>query len=565
MLHHAGAPEVALRVRRSFNAPALAGDLFGGVTTAAVALPVALGFGVASGLGPLAGLYGAVMVGFFAAVFGGAPAQVSGTAAPMAIAMAVVVTRHADHLAEAFTIVILAGSIQILLGVLRLGSFVAYTPYSVVSGFMSGIGIVIVVMQGAPMLGAATAPGRALDTIRSWPDAVAAVNPDAVAVAAVALAVSWGWPRGIRRFLPAPLAALIIGSLAGSLWFGDAPVLGATVSGPPSFETPAFSLDFVASALQPAFILALIGSVNSLLTLLVTDSLTRRRHNPNRELVGQGIGNIAAGLIGGLPGAGSPPLTVLNISAGGRTALAGVVRAAVLLALALGMGGIAEPVPQAVLAGILAKVGWDTIDWRFLTRIRRIGRSYAVVMLITLVLTVFVDLVTAVALGFIAAAIARARDAERLELDGVVSAPLLDQSFLADGKGAGELDPYMARVGLVALRGRFSVASANALARVVGADIREHDVVIFDFSSTTHMDDSAALIMEQLIGIAAEDGTACIVMNLSDPVAGALQSLDVLRRVPKHHIVDSLDEARCAAKRVLDSRDRSHAPSRSEI
>ena len=295
----------------------------------------------------------------------------------MAIAMAVVVTRHADHLAEAFTIVVLAGSIQILLGVLRLGSFVAYTPYSVVSGFMSGIGIVIVVMQGAPMLGAATAPGRALDTIRSWP--------------------------------------------------------------------------------------------------------------------------------------------------------------------------------------------WDTIDWRFLTRIRRIGRGYAVVMLITLVLTVLVDLVTAVALGFIAAAIARARDAERLDLDGVVSAPLLDQSFLPDGKGAGELDPYMARVGLVALRGRFSVASANALARVVGADIREHDVVIFDFSSTTHMDDSAALIMEQLIGIAAEDGTACIVMNLSDPVAGALQSLDVLRRVPKHHIVDSLDEARCAAKRVLDSRDRSHAPSRSEI
>ena len=542
-------------MRGSFSVRTFTGDLFAGVTTAAVALPVALGFGLASGLGPLAGMYGAVAVCFFTAVFGSVPAQVSGTAAPMAIAMAVVVTRHAGDLTEAFTIVMLAGLIQILLGALRIGSFVTYTPYSVVSGFMSGIGVIIIVMQALPMLGGAIVPGGALDSIRAWPGAVAAVNPDASMVGAVALTVSFFWPRRFRRFLPAPLAALIIGTLAAFFWFGNAPLLGTTVSGLPSLQLPRLSPAFLVGVIQPAFILALIGSVNSLLTLLVADSLTRKRHNPNRELVGQGIGNIAAGLVGGLPGAGSPPFTVLNVSAGGRTALASIVRAAILLALALG-GRIAEPVPHAALAGILVKVGWDTIDWRFLTRIHQIERGYLVVMLITLVLTVFVDLVTAVALGFIAAGIAHARDSERLELDSVVSTPLLDRTFLPDREeDTDELDPYAARVGLVALRGRFSVASANALCASIGTDIREHEVVIFDFTDTTHMDDSAALIMEQLVGAAADEDTACIVMNLCDPVAGTLRSLNVLRRVPKNHFVDGLDAARRVAKRILDGRD----------
>ena len=546
-------------MRGSFSVRTLTGDLFAGVTTAAVALPVALGFGVASGLGPLAGMYGAVAVCFFTAVFGGVPAQVSGTAAPMAIAMAVVVTRQAGDLTEAFTIVMLAGLFQILLGALRIGSFVTYTPYSVVSGFMSGIGAIIIVMQALPMLGGAIVPGGAIDSIRAWPGAVAAVNPDALMVAAVALTVSFFWPRRLRRFLPAPLAALIIGTLAAYFWFGDAPRLGATVSGLPSLQFPRLSPAFLAGVVQPAFILALIGSVNSLLTLLVADSLTRKRHDANRELVGQGIGNIAAGLVGGLPGAGSPPFTVLNVSAGGRTALASIVRAAILLALALG-GRLAEPVPHAALAGILVKVGWDTIDWRFLTRIHQIERGYLVVMVITLVLTVFVDLVTAVALGFIAAGIAHARDTERLELDSVVSTPLLDRMFFPDREDADELDPYGARVGLVALRGRFSVASANALRASIGTDIREHDVVILDFSDTTHMDDSAALIMEQLVADAAADDTTCIVMNLCDPVAGPLRSLNVLRRVPKNHFVDSLDEARRVAKRILDGRNHPGRP-----
>ena len=540
-----------LHMRDSYKFQYLFGDVFGGVTAAVVALPVALAFGVASGLGPIAGIYGAIAVGFFAAVFGGTPSQISGPTGPMTIAMAVVVTQHADSLPEAFTIVMLGGLIQIALGALRIGSFIAYTPYSVISGFMSGIGVIIIVIQTLPLLGALTVPGGPLNSIRAWPEAVAHLNPDALAVGAVALAVGVFWPRKLRKFLPGPLAALIVGTLLALAWFGDAPVIGAVPTGLPDLHLPELSSGFLANALQPAFILALLGSIDSLLTSLVADSLTHTRHRPNRELMGQGLGNLVAGLIGALPGAGATMGTVVNIRAGGRTPLSGVLRSAILLALVLGIGQITEPIPHAVLAGILLKVGWDIIDWRFLTRIRHIRRDYILVMITTLALTVFVDLVTAVALGLVAAGIAHSKQYERLELESVVSVPLLDQTFLPEREDATEADPYLARVGLVALRGRFSVASANELARVIGADIREHEVVILDFSKATHMDDSAALVIEQLVETAAEEDTECIVVNLSGPAAKALHALNALKRVPEDHLVDTLDEARLLAKNLL--------------
>ena len=198
------------------------------------------------------------------------------------------------------------------------------------------------------------------------------------------------------------------------------------------------------------------------------------------------------------------------------------------------------------------KVGWDIIDWRFLTRIRHIRRDYLLIMLVTLVLTIFVDLVTAVAIGLIAAGLARARESAAPELDSVVSVPLLEQTFFGDQEDGTEIDPYLARVGLVTLRGRFSVASANELAQVISADIKEHEVVIFDFSETTNMDDSAALVMEQLVDTAAAEDTECIVMHLSGSVRSTLNSLNVFKDVPKDRFVDSLDEARVLAKALLD-------------
>ena len=536
------------------------GDLFGGVTAAVVGLPVSLAFGVASGLGAVAGLYGAIAVGFFAAVFGGTRSQISGPTGPMAVAVAVIVTTHADNLAAAFTIVIMAGLLQIALGVLRIGRFVAYTPYSVISGFMSGIGVIIILLQTLPFLGTSVAEGGPIGAVQAWPDAINNLNFHALAIAAVALGVGILWPEQLKKFLPAPLAALVAGTLMSVLWLTNAPIIGNVPTGLPEVSLPDYSLDIIASAVQPALIIALLGSIDSLLTSLVADSITRTRHNPNKELVGQGIGNTIAGLIGGLPGAGATMGTVVNIRAGGRTQVSGVIRAAILLALVLGLGRYVESIPHAALAGILIKVGWDIIDWRFITRVHRVQREHLLVMVITLGLTVFLDLVTAVAIGLIAAMMASARQFERLELDSVISVPLLDRTFLVSKEEADKVDPYSARVGLVSLRGSFSVASAIKLISTISLDIRDHEVVILDFTDTVYMDDSAALVVEQMIDVAIAENTGVIIMALEGMPETTLKALNVLKDVPEENFVKDQDEAREVAKRLLEEQSSQPAP-----
>jgi len=529
----------------------LRGDVFGGMTVAVVALPVALAFGVASGLGAAAGMYGAIASGFFASVFGGTRSQISGPTAPMTVAIAVIVTGYATNLAEALTVVTLAGVLQVLLGLSKIGRFVAYTPHVVVSGFMSGIGIIVVLIQTMPFLGAESAEGGAVGAMRELPSAIANANLSALAIAAGTLAVAVLWPRRLGRVLPAPLVALIAGTLLGVLWLNDAPVIGTIPSGLPELHLSLPSVGFLLRAVEPALILGLLGAVDSLLTSLVADSLTGTRHRPDRELVGQGIGNVVAGLIGGVPGAGSPILTVTNIRAGGRSQVSGAVYALIMLALVLGLGGLVEPIPHAALAGILAKIGWDVIDWRLIVRIHRIEREHLVVMVITLGLTVFVDLLTAVAIGLIAAGMAHGRQLEGLELDSVVSVPMLDRTFFADHPQFLTADPYAARLGMVALRGSFTVASSHKLVAVIGADIKEHEAVVFDFSGATYLDDSAAMVIETLFDVAAKERTPFIVLGLSATLAHTLHALNILQRVPDGHLVETLDEARELAVKLL--------------
>ncbi len=532
----------------------LHGDIFGGLTSMVVALPASLGFGIASGMGAAAGLYGAVAVGFFAAVFGGTRSQISGPTAPMTVAMAVILTTHADTLAEALTVVILAGFLQVLLGVSKIGRFVAYTPHVVISGFMTGIGFIIMLIQTLPLVGAPGASGGAMGAARALPAAAGSAHTGALTIGVVTLAVAFLWPRRFSRYAPGPLVALAVGTAVGILWFADAPVIGAIPTGLPSLHLELPSAEFLLRALQPALVIALLGSVDSLLTSLVADSMTGNRHNPNRELIGQGIGNMAAGLIGAMPGAGATMGTVTNIRSGGTTPVSGALYALLMLALVLGMGRLVEPIPLAALAGVLIKVGWDIIDWRMLARLRRLRREHLFVMLATLGLTVFVDLITAVAIGLIAAGMVHARRLERLELDSVISVPLLDATFFAEEETPPDADPHAARVGMVVLRGTLSVASSHKLVTVIGLDIREHEVVIFDFSDTAYVDDSAAVVIGQLLDVAAGADTECIVMGLRDDVAATLHSLDSLDRVPEGRIVATRDEARKVAREVLEAR-----------
>ncbi len=406
-------------------------------------------------------------------------------------------------------------------------------------------------MQALPFLGAPVAPGGALAAIRSLPDAMNDINASAVTIAVVTMVLAVFWPGRLGRYIPALMLALLVGTMVGVLWLSDAPVIGVVPAGLPSpqFQLPTWS--FLLYAVQPALIIALLGSVDSLLACLIADSLTGSRHDPDRELAGQGIGNMVAGLFGGLPGSGATVSTVANIRSGGRTPVSGVLRAVFLLLILLGLGRFVELVPHAVLAGILMIVGWNIIDWRLLARIHRLQREHVMVMALTIFLTVFVDLITAVAIGLIAAGMVHARQLESLELDNVVSVPLLDREFFSGEEIGAVAEPHAARVGLVSLRGSFTIASSRKLVVAISEDIREHEAVIFDFSETQYIDDSAALVIERLFAAAEEQETGTIVMGLSGTALKTLRSFDVIERIPEWRRVGSMEEARKTAAVLL--------------
>ena len=426
----------------------LSGDIYGGITATAVALPAALAYGLVSGLGPAAGLYGAIAVGFFAGMFGGTRAQVSCPSAAMAVVTAVIVANHAASLTEALTIVVMGGCLQVLLGLSGVGRYAAHTPYMVISGFNSGIGVIIILIQLLPFLGSPVAPGGAVGALRRLPEALTQANVSSMAIFAATLAICLLWRRRLAKLMPPTVAGLILGTLLGVLWLREAPVIGPIPAGLPELHLPMPSVAMLVSSMEPAIILALFASMRTLITSLVADSFTGARHDPNRELVGQGIGNVAAGLIGGMPAAGATQLTVANILSGGRTRVSSVVPSLLILALMLGMAPLVEPIPLAVLAAILMRIGWRIIDWRLLVRAHRIPRRHLAVMMATMSLTVFIDLITAVAIGLIVAGLVRARQLEYLELDNVISVPLLDRTFFAGYAGyAGmaEAGPHTAR------------------------------------------------------------------------------------------------------------------------
>lgn len=393
------APAASLNVVR--------GDLFGGVAAGVVALPLALAFGVASGLGPVAGLYGAIATGIVAAVFGGTPVQITGPTGPMTLIVASILAANLlssgePNLPVVVGIIVLAGLAQIALGVMRIGSLIRYVPYPVISGFMSGIGVIIILQQIFPMLGVDAPSSDPLSILRQLHRLNGNIKWSAVALSILTIATVFVLPRFTRK-VPSSLVALVaLTALAVSLKL-DVPAIGAIPSGLPSLIVPSLDLQHLPAMMVFAIDLAFLGAIDSLLTSLVADNLTRSQHDSNRELVGQGLGNIAAGLIGGIPGAGATMRTVINVEAGGRTRLSGVIHGLFLIAVLLGLSGLVQHVPRAVLAGLLVAVGVGIIDRRGFNHILRVPRSDAFLMILVLVLTVATDLIVAVTAGLIIA------------------------------------------------------------------------------------------------------------------------------------------------------------------
>ena len=531
-----------------FDFSHLRGDIFGGLTAGVVALPLALAFGEASGAGPIAGVYGAIIVGFFAALFGGTPSQISGPTGPMIVVFAGVFASLSGDVSLVFATVVLAGVIQIAFGLLGFGQYIRLVPYPVVSGFMSGIGCIIIALQLARLFGHEPAGSGTIPALMEVPNAVSNPNWEALGIGLLTLAIVFRWPAKWGRYLPGPLAALITGTVA-SLGLSTVPVLGDIPTGLPQFIMPAFSSDTLLIVFEAAMILAVLGAIDSLLTSLVADNMTRTRHHSNRELIGQGVGNTIAGFFGGIPGAGATMRTVVNIRTGGVTKISGMLHSLLLLAVVVVLAPLASKIPHAVLAGILVKVGYDIIDVSYLKHAHRGPRFDLALMVMVLSLTVFVDLITAVVAGVVVAALAFVKQVA----DAQLAAAAGENSEAVDGLSELEstlLNECGNRLTYFDLGGPLSFGAAADLGHHVRERISptHHTSLVLDFSKVPFMDVSAARAVETIALDAAHAGKHLYVCGINEQVTASLEGLGVSELIPAISRFETRMDALSAAR-----------------
>ena len=521
----------------------LRGDAFGGLTAAVVALPMALAFGVAATGDPAPGLWGAVIIGLVASLFGGTPTLISEPTGPMTVVFSSVIlslTATAPDketaMAMAFTVVILAGIFQILFGVFRLGRYVTQMPYTVISGFMSGIGAILVILQ-LPAFFGQKASGGVIGTLTSLPSLVAGIQPMELALALITVAILWFTPSGIKKFCPPQLLALVLGTLLSVTLFQDAglktiPAFNAEL---PTLQMPNFSGGQMRLMFVDAAVLGMLGCIDALLTSVVADSLTRTEHDSNKELVGQGLANIASGLFGGLPGAGATMGTVVNIQAGGRSALSGLVRALILMVVVLAAAPLASMIPLAVLAGIALKVGIDIIDWDFLQRAHHLSVKAAVITYGVIALTVLVDLITAVGIGVFVANVLTIDRMSALQSRKVKTISTADDDVELSSDEQQLLDQASGKVLLFQLAGPMIFGVAKAIAREHNA-IGNCQVVVFDLSEVSHMGVTAAIALENAVKEAIEAGRDVFLVGATGSTRKRLEKMKLLERLPQQNI-----------------------------
>ena len=529
-----------LRLLNHISTNNIKGDLFGGVTAAVIALPMALAFGVASGAGAAAGLWGAVLVGLFAALFGGTPTMISEPTGPMTVVMTAVIASLTasdpeNGMAMAFTVVMLAGVFQIAFGFLKLGRYITQMPYTVISGFMSGIGFILIILQLGPFLGQAIPKGGVMGTLQALPQLISSARPGEVVLAVITLAILWLTPGKVKKIAPPQLIALVVGTILSlTLLSGGGEEIrriGEIASGFPQLRTPYFDLPHLSRMLIDAAVLGMLGCIDALLTAVVADSITRTEHNSNKELIGQGLGNIASGLFGGIAGAGATMGTVVNIQAGGRSALSGISRAVILMVVILAFTGVAAQIPQAVLAGIALKVGVDIVDWGFIKRAHRISISGALIMYLVIALTVLVDLIAAVGIGVFIANILTIDKMSALQSKSVKSISTGDGDLDISDEERRLLDQGRGQVLLFQLNGAMIFGVAKAIGREHNA-IGECKAVVFDLTEVSHLGVTAALAVENAVEEAIEKGREVYVVGANGTTQRRLEKLGLFQKLP---------------------------------
>lgn len=527
----------------------LTGDLFGGATTAIVSLPLALAFGVASGAGAEAGLWGAIIVGLFAALFGGSTSLISEPTGPMTVIMTAVLTSMMASspeggVAMAFTVVMIAGLFQITLGYLKLGKYITLMPYSVISGFMSGIGIILIILQIAPFLGHPSPSGGVMGTLSALPNLILNLKFSELFLGLLTVAVLFYLPKHWRRYVPPQLVALVAITLISVILFSDSDVrrIGVIPSGLPSIHWPTFERSVFIEIIINGLVLGTLGCIDTLLTAVIADNLTRKEHDSNRELIGQGTANFFSGLLGGLPGAGATMGTVVNIQSGGKSPLAGITRALILLLVVLGASELISPIPMAVLAGIALYVGINILDWSFLKRAHKVALSPTIIMYGVMALTVFVDLMVAVGIGVFIANIMTIEKLSRLQSGNVKAISDADDDIPLSKEEKILLDQADGKVLLFYLSGPMIFGASKAIAKHHNR-IHNYKAVVLDLSAVPMMDLTIGLALENAIKDAIDANCAVYIFSPNGQTTERLEKLGILSRLPHNAFCDSRKSA----------------------
>ncbi len=541
---------MSIKIQKPSN---LKGDVFGGITAGIVALPLALAFGIqafggitdpqAASLGAVAGLIGATLLGFFASLFGGTPSQISGPTGPMTVISAALISGAyaSSHGSIPSVIIAMAlagifcGIFQILFGVAKIGRYVRYIPYPVLSGFMSGIGVIIILQQIYPLFGLKS-PVLVFDMIAELITRIEeGVSWIALGLGLLTIAIIYLFPR-ITKKVPSTLVALIVVTvisiflpLKQSLIIGEIPI---ALPQPFFIKESLAGVDWwmlIQAALVPGLTLAGLGSIDTLLTSVVADSITKTRHNSNKELIGQGIGNAIAGLFCGIPGAGATMRTVVNVKSGGRTKISGMVHALFLLAILLGLSFLVKYVPLAVLAGILITVGWGIIDFKAFRDLKNSPKSDAFVMLVVFFVTVFVDLLTAVGIGLVIACVMFMKKmSDQTDQESSMSGH--DEESLWDDERT--MPEYIKEeVNIQRFIGPLFFGSVTGFNNMVNQIPDDTRVVIFRMKMIHFMDQSGAYALEKAARELQEKGVEVLLTIIQPQPMALMHKMDIIPNV----------------------------------
>jgi len=510
------------------------GDITGGITAGIVALPLALAFGVQSGMGAIAGLYGAMALGIFAAIFGGTATQISGPTGPMTVISALVISTAIEmtgSLEQGMGIIIgafiLCGGFQILFGLLRFGRYIKYIPYPVLSGFMSGIGIIIILYQFYPLMGQPSA-NSTTSILLNIAEPISNLNANAFLLGLMTIVIIYLFPK-ITRAVPSTLVALFISSFAAYFFKLDVPLIGDIPSGLPSLVVgQIFQIDasYFWTILNFGATLAALGMIDSLLTSVIADNVTKTKHDSNRELFGQGIGNIAAAVIGGLPGAGATMRTIVNINSGGRTRVSGLMHGLLLLLILLGVGEYAAYIPLTVLAGILITVGIGIIDYKGLKHLFHVPRPDAAIMVIVLAITVFGNLINAVGVGVVMSCILFMKKASDLaESASSVSAVGALPAEMPWDDETSVLSQYQNKIYIKHLYGPLFFGATTSFQEMIKGLDPNIRVLILRMDRVPHIDQSGLYTLEEAImDLLTKDVIVLMTGTQSQP-------LDMMKRI----------------------------------